>query len=225
MKPKFRGVFTLPLLALLLAPRGHAQDAPPAATQPSPVAIGVAQADPQNAPAPSYEISGTARSGKTPLPGATVTASNTLTGIKYSAVTDAEGKFSFSGVARGRYVLRIEFMGFSLFTQEVVLNPTSLSGKIEAELILASREQQQQTNNAKASITAGRGFQSLALDSALSSLAGGNGGLGGNGAPGGSQNSNDFSALPLNGAGAEAPTESISISGAQGRSQDFGAGS
>jgi hypothetical protein len=225
LKPKFRGVFTLPLLALLLAPRGHAQDAPPAATQPSPVAIGVAQADPQNAPAPSYEISGTARSGKTPLPGATVTASNTLTGIKYSAVTDAEGKFSFSGVARGRYVLRIEFMGFSLFTQEVVLNPTSLSGKIEAELILASREQQQQTNNAKASITAGRGFQSLALDSALSSLAGGNGGLGGNGAPGGSQNSNDFSALPLNGAGAEAPTESISISGAQGRSQDFGAGS
>ena len=35
----------------------------------------------------------------------------------------------------------------------------------------------------------------------------------------------DFSSLPLNGAGAEGPTESISISGAQGRTQDFGGGS
>src|SRR4029077_341729 len=64
-------------------------------------------------------------------------------------------------------------------------------------------------------------FQSLALDSTLSSLAGGNAGLGGNGS---SQNSSDISSLPMNGAGAEGPTESISISGAQGRTQDFGGG-
>src|SRR5260370_29391709 len=34
-----------------------------------------------------------------------------------------------------------------------------------------------------------------------------------------------FSSLPLNRAGAEGPTESVSITGAQGRTQDFGGGS
>src|SRR5258708_2799122 len=194
----------------------------PAQAQPSPATPGPAQAEAQSTPPPTYEITGTARSGKTLLPGATVTASNTLTGKKYSAVSDAEGKFTFTGIVRGRYVLRIEFMGFSLFTQEVVLNPANPSGKIDAELILASRQQEQSNKSSNASIAAGRGFQSLALDSTLSSLAGGN--AGGNGAPGASQNFGDVSSLPLNGAGAEGPTESISISGAQGRTQDFGGG-
>jgi len=218
-----RGVHTLLLLALFLALRAQAQDAAPTVPQssPAPTAAPQPQTETQNTPPSSYEITGTARSGKTPLPGATVTASNTLTGKKYSAVTDAEGKFTFSGIVRGRYVLRIEFMGFSLFTQEVVLNPTNPKGKIDAELILASREQEQANRSNSTSLAAGRGFQSLALDSTLSSLAGGNAGVGGNGA---SQNSGDLSSLPLNGAGAEAPTESISISGAPGRTQDFGGG-
>jgi len=222
LKPMPRGVHALLLLALFLALRAQAQDAAPAAPPPSPVPAAAPQAETQTPRPPSYQITGTARSGKTPLPGATVTASNTLTGKKYSAVTDAEGKFTFEGIVRGRYVLRIEFMGFSLFTQEVVLNPTNPSGKIDAELILASREQQQSNNANNAGVAAGRGFQSLALDSALSSIAGGNAGIGGNSA---AQNSGDFSSLPLNGTGAEGPTESISISGAQGRTQDFGGGS
>jgi len=174
--------------------------------------------------APVFEITGSAHSGKTPLPGVTVTAANTLTGKKYAAATNAEGKFSFSGVARGRYVVRIEFMGFANFTQEVVLNPENLSAKVDAELILSSR-QQEQSNNANAALAAmGRGFQSLAVDNALSSLAGGNSGLGGGNGFGGGQSNNDLSSLPLNGAGAEGPTESVSISGAQGRTQDFGGG-
>src|SRR5258707_7314458 len=221
-----RGIHTLLLLALFLALRAQAQDAAPTVPQPSPApaAAPQPQTETQSAPPPTYEITGTARSGKTPLPGATVTASNTLTGKKYPAVSDAEGKFTFTRIVRGRYVLRIEFMGFSLFTQEVVLNPANPSGKIDAELILASRQQEQSNKSNNASIAAGRGFQSLALDSALSSLAGGNAGPGGNGAPGASQNFGDISSLPLNGAGAAGPTESISISGAQGRTQDFGGG-
>src|SRR5882724_3480809 len=177
-----RGVYTLLLLVLLLALCAQAQDAPPAAPLPGPTPAAAPQTEAQSAPPPTYEITGTARNGKTPLPGATVTASNTLTGKKYSAVTDSEGKLTFTGVVRGRYVLRIEFMGFSLFTQEVVLNPANPSGKIDAELILASREQQQSNNANNAGVAAGRGFQSLTLDSALSSLAGGAAGLGGNSA-------------------------------------------
>ncbi|HUL35633.1 MAG TPA: TonB-dependent receptor [Candidatus Eisenbacteria bacterium] len=173
---------------------------------------------------PAYQITGTARSGKTPLPGATVTASNTLTGKKYSVVTDAEGRFALVGIARGRYAVRIEFMGFGLFSQDVLVNPENPAGKIEAELILASRQQEQATS-ATSSLTAGRGFQSLAMDGALSSLAGEGGGFGGGTNGSGNQGGADLSSLPLNGAGAEGPTESISISGTQGRTQDFGAGS
>jgi hypothetical protein len=178
------------------------------------------------APAPVYEINGSARSGKTPLPGVTVTAANTLTGKKYAAATNSEGKFAFSGITRGRYVVRVEFMGFATFTEEVVLKPENPSAKVEAELILSSRQQEQSINSNAAIAAAGRGFQNLAMDSALSSLATGSAGSGGGaGGPGGAQSNSDFSSLPMNGAGADAPTESVSISGAQGRTQDFGGGS
>jgi len=175
------------------------------------------------AAAPAYEINGSARSGKTPLPGVTVTAANTLTEKKYAAATNSEGKFGLSGMTRGRYVVRVEFRGVATFTQEVVLNPENPSAKVDAELILASRQQEQSNNNNAAMAAAGRGFQNLAMDSALSALSGGNSGFGG--AAGAGQGSGDLSSLPLNGAGAEGPTESVSISGAQGRTQDFGGGS
>src|SRR5579862_8033525 len=176
-----RGVHALLLLSLFLALRAQAQDAVPTAPQPSqaPASAPQPQTESQDSLPPSYGIAGTVRSGKTPLPGATITASNTLTGKKYSAVTDAEGKFTFSGIVRGRYVLRIEFMGFSLFAQEAVLNPPTPTGKIDAELILASRELQQASKSNNSSLAAARGFQRLALDSPLSSIAGGNPGFGG----------------------------------------------
>jgi trimeric autotransporter adhesin len=164
------------------------------------------------------------KAGKTPLPGVTVTASNTLTGKKFVVATAANGTYAFAGLPRGRYVVRIEFMAFAPQTQEVVLKPETPAGKFDAEMILASRQPEQTgLGNLAALVTAGRGFQSLALDSALSTLAGG----GIPGGAGGGQNGNggDFSSLPLNGAAAEGPTESVSITGAQGRTQDFGGGS
>jgi trimeric autotransporter adhesin len=180
-------------------------------------------ATPTPAPA-SFEISGIVKAGKTPLPGVTVTASNTLTGKKFTVATAANGTYTFAGLPRGRYVVRAEFMGFAPQTQEVVLKPETPAGKFDAEMILASRQQDQSgLGNLAALVTAGRGFQSLAMDSTLSALAGGaiSGGLAG----GQNGNGGDFSSLPLNGAGAEGPTESVSITGAQGRTQDFGGGS
>lgn len=170
----------------------------------------------------SFEINGTVHAGKTPLPGVTVTAANTLTGKKFGVATSANGTYTFTGLPRGRYVVRVEFMGFAPQTQEIALKPETPSGKFDAELILASRQQEQSNGNLAALVAAGRGFQSLALDNALSSLSGGSmPGLGGGQGAG----SGDASALPLNGAGAEGPTESVSITGAQGRTQDFGNGS
>src|SRR6202035_5782758 len=192
------------------------QEASPASVAPAP------QSTP-SAPT-SFEITGIVRAGKTPLPGVTVTASNTLTGKKFTVATAANGTYTFAGLPRGRYVVRAEFMGFAPQTQEVVLKPETPTGKFDAEMILASRQQDQSgLGNLAALVTAGRGFQSLAMDSTLSALAGG----GIASALGGGQNGNggDFSSLPLNGAGAEGPTESVSITGAQGRTQDFGGGS
>ena len=215
MKSIARAILLFQIIALLLASGLLAQETtppsptPPAATTP--------------AAAPVYEINGSARSGKTPLPGVSVTAANTLTGKKYSTATNAVGKFALSGMTRGRYVVRGDFMGFAAFTQEVVLNPENPSGKVDAELILASRQQEQSSTATAAMAAAGRGFQSVAVDSALSALAGGNSSFGGAG--GGGQGNSDLSSLPMNGAGAEGPTESVSISGAQGRTQDFGGGS
>ena len=209
MKSILRGIVILSPVALLLVLSLCAQEPMPS------VAVSTAP----NAALSSFEISGSAHSGKTPLPGATVSASNTLTGKKYAAVTGTDGKFAFTGIARGRYVIRVEFMGFALFTKEVVLNPENPSTKVDAELVLASRQQQQ--TNSIAGIAAGRGFQSLSVDSTLATLSGGNfaSGAGTTGLSG-----SDLSVLPMNGAGADAPTESVSISGLQGRTQDFGNG-
>ena len=220
MKSSARAIFILHFVVLLLASSVRAQE--PAPPEKAPASTPPSVTTP--AVAPAYEISGSAKSGKTPLPGVTVAAANTLTGKKYSAATNSEGKFALSGMTRGRYVVRVEFMGFAAFTQEVVLNPENPSAKVDAELILASRQQEQSNGNLAAIAAAGRGFQSLAMDSALSSLAGGSSGFGGAGSNGGGQGNSDLSSLPLSGAGAEGPTESVSISGAQGRTQDFDGG-
>ena len=124
-------------------------------------------------------------------------------------------------------MVRVEFMGFATQTQEVTLKPETPSGKFDAEMILASRQQEQSGDSALAAAAiaaAGRGFQSLAVQNTLDSLAGGSLGGGGNGGGNGGASAGDISTLPMNGAGADSATESVSITGAQGRTQDFGGG-
>ncbi|HTZ49835.1 MAG TPA: TonB-dependent receptor [Verrucomicrobiae bacterium] len=181
----------------------------------------LAQDTPPPPPITSFQITGTVKSGKTPLPGVTVTAANTLTGKKFSAATAPDGSFVMKGMPRGRYVVKVEFMGFATQTQDVVLNPENPSGKVDTELILASRQQQQEeANRQSAAATAGRGFQSLSVEGGLASL-----GENGNGSGNGGASASDLSSLPLSGAGADMAAESVSVAGQQGRSQDFGGGS
>jgi hypothetical protein len=219
---KSLGRALLLLLCFVSADSLHAQNPSPPDALPTPAPAETPAAPSSAAPA-SFEISGTVRAGKTVLPGVTVTATNSLTGKKFSVATAANGTYTFSGLPRGRYVVRVEFMGFAVQTQEVVLKPETPAGKFDAEMILASRQQDQGLGNLAALITAGRGFQNLAVDTTLSALAAG----GSPGMMGGGQSGvgGDISSLPMNGAGAEGPTESVSITGAQGRTQDFGVGS
>ena len=118
----FVWTFILLALAAVVVPTLCAQESPPAAQS------------------TAYQIGGSVHSGKTPLPGVTLIATNTLTGKKFSATTNSDGRFVFIGLPRGRYVVRTEFMGFAAQTQEAVLNPENPSGKADFELILASRQ-------------------------------------------------------------------------------------
>jgi trimeric autotransporter adhesin len=212
------------LCAVLLVCSGFAQEPSPpapATTQtqtPTPVPTQTVAPIPA-ATSTMYQISGTVKSGKTPLPGVTVTAANTLTGKKLTTATGVDGTFTFKGMARGRYVVKIEFMGFAPLTQEVVVNPENQGGKVEAELVLVSRQQEEQANRANTTTNAVRGFQSLAVDGGLADL--GNTGAGNVNA---GVSANDLASLPMSGAGADMAAESVSVTGTQGRSQDFGTG-
>jgi trimeric autotransporter adhesin len=201
LKSLFRGVVVVVCLALL-------------------VCFAKGQEPPPQLATTGYQISGTVKNGKTTLPGVTLTAANTLTGKKFTVASAVDGSFTLKNLPRGRYVVKIEFMGFASQTAEVVLNPENPSGKVEADLVLASR-QQEQTARANSATAASRGFQSLAVDDSLAGLTAS--GLG-NGGGGGAVSANDLASLPMNGAGTEVSTESVSVSGAQGRTQDFGSG-
>ncbi|HTD55078.1 MAG TPA: carboxypeptidase-like regulatory domain-containing protein, partial [Silvibacterium sp.] len=65
-------------------------------------------------------IHGSVKSGTIPLPGVSITATNTLTGRKYATATDAHGDYSMTIPLNGRYVLRTELAAFAPTTQEAL---------------------------------------------------------------------------------------------------------
>lgn len=109
-------------------------------------------------------------------------------------------------------------MGFATQTQEAVLNPENPTAKADLELTLASRAPQTNDGAISAAL-AGRGFQNLTMDTAAQAFPGADASAA---TPGQNPSANDLAGLPMSGAGADAPTESVSISGVQGRTQDFG---
>jgi hypothetical protein len=116
---------------------------------------------------PPASIHGMVKSGNSPLPGVTVTATNTLTGEKVTTSTDVDGSYSFQVPANGRYVVRTQMVAFAPATQEVLINNQVRDARIDLEPVLLSRvppaptgEQQQA---AEAAALGDRGFQSLTL--------------------------------------------------------------
>ena len=73
-------------------------------------------------------IRGTVKSGAIPLPGVGVTATNTLTGKKYSTTTDVTGAYAMAIPANGRYVVKAELVAFAGETKEVVIDAAGLNG-------------------------------------------------------------------------------------------------
>ncbi len=97
---------------------------------------------------PAGFIHGLVKSGNMPLPGATVTATNTLTGQKAITWTAVDGTYDLQVPVKGRYVIRVQMAGFAPFTQEVVVTPpvdsvTSVANvQADLEMVLLSRARQ-----------------------------------------------------------------------------------
>ena len=169
-------------LALLLLSAGKlpliAQDAPAAATtnavpQTSPAAA-PSQANPPSAPTPAADVKGgtirgQVKSGSVPLPGVSITATNTLTGKKYSTTTDINGNFVMAIPQNGRYVLKTDFAGFAGATKEALLNAASHEQRVEFAIVLASRAQAQDAKETASTTqqSSARGTQNLSLIGAL----------------------------------------------------------
>jgi len=151
---------------LLMSAALYAQT--PDAPQPPTQMSAPAQAPSQTA-TPAGSIHGLVKSGNMPLPGVTVTASNTLTGQKVTTWTDVDGNYFLEVPSNGRYVIRTQMAAFANATQEALINATNKDQRIDLELILLSRvppapaddQSSQQAQQVIAQAMAGRGFQNL----------------------------------------------------------------
>jgi hypothetical protein len=122
-------------------------------------------------PAAKAEISGKILSGRSPLPGVAVTASNSITGRKYVTSTDVDGSFDLPLPAFGRYVVRAEFAGFAPQTKEVIVNSATPQAKAELELTLQSRVappagEEAAANAVASAVQSGRGIHGLSVTNA-----------------------------------------------------------
>src|SRR6202042_2877198 len=99
-------------------------------------------------------IKGTVKAGTIPLPGVSVTATNTLTGKKYATTTDVTGAFAMTIPRNGRYVVKAELAAFASETKEVLVNVAGENGgkpdqAADFTMQLASRVQQQEEQQQK----------------------------------------------------------------------------
>jgi trimeric autotransporter adhesin len=178
-------------LVLLIASAALAQDAPTVA--------------------PTLSITGIVKSGNTPIPGATVTATNSSTQEKTATSTDTNGAYALR-VARGKYDLSVEMPAFAPSAREIAVSEPITHADLE--LTLTSRTQQAARTpqraatsgaNRGANPAGNRGFQSMAVMQGLANAS----------ADSGASGSDQIvpSGMPIPGIAPDVATESVSFSG------------
>ncbi|WP_049961440.1 carboxypeptidase-like regulatory domain-containing protein [Pseudacidobacterium ailaaui] len=170
------------------------------------------QGPPASAAASGGTVHGSVKSGTVPLPGVSVTATNTLTGKKYSTVTDITGSYSLAIPQNGRYVVRTDFAAFASETKEVIFNAASAHDQqADFALTLASRAQQQEgTSLAAQSLRNLGGAQNLGLLNAASGLI-----------QAGNSNASSDTSLPSLANNSDFSNESVAVSGQSGSTNPF----
>jgi hypothetical protein len=176
------------------------------------------------APAFSAKIIGSVKSGDTAIPGVVVTAFQTTTRKRFATSTDPDGAFSIILTEPGRYIVRAEMLAFARSLVEIEFAPDKPGAEQRADfsLTLLSRAQQPDLRNGLA------GLSPQAIQQRLQTL-----GLGGGmpdapgfdaGSAADASSANPATAgLPsMSLGGADAATESFSVTGAEGRTSDTG---
>lgn len=157
------------------------------------------------------EIAGSVKSGNMPLPGVTVSASQTLTGQKVVTSTDGDGTYSLTVPADGRYVVRTQLAAFAPATKEVLIHASNRKARVDFELILLSRAQEAaREQQRQATAPNGRGFQNLSV---MQEEAGGFGAESGAMASPSAASETTLPGMPIPGLSPDSPTESVAISG------------
>jgi hypothetical protein len=214
---------------LLSAALLHAQEptapAAPATPSPTPAPQTTAPIAPQGGTIKGTILAGTpGKPGGIPLPGVSVTATNTITGKKYTAATDIDGAYEMKIPRNGRYVVKAELAGFVASTQEVVLtgveaqaaanNITITPKATDFAMELASRAAADAARQTAATTSLTRGLQGLnvtagGLDADAASTGAGNSGT----------NMPTLGALndSVTGAAAASAGDAITVNGAQGQ--------
>ena len=164
----------------------------------------------QTPPTGGGTIQGVVKSDNTPIPGASVTASNTLTGQKVATWTNVAGQYSLQVPANGRYVVKAQMPAFANITGEAVVNAATPTQRVDLEIVLLSRSQ--------TPADAGAGGAMGGMLSAGSATAGGHGyqSLSVNGDPSGLATASDSGSsldTPLAGVSANIATTSVSVAG------------
>ena len=161
-------------------------------------------------PSAAGSIHGTVSTGRTPLPGVRITATNTLTGKTYSAATDSTGGYSMKLPQEGRYIVRAQFAVFAPGEKEILLSASSANPQVDFSLVLASRAEKQEQARAESRQYPGTGAANLRLLGSASDLiaAAAGGGNAGVQLPEAAENS-DFSG------------QSVAVSGQNGETNPF----
>ncbi|MGA9566583.1 MAG: carboxypeptidase-like regulatory domain-containing protein, partial [Candidatus Korobacteraceae bacterium] len=225
---RFRGVWLAIFLVLLTSLVLYGQTAvPPAPPTPETSAPVVSPSPPPSesqeqpkpaaetkpaseAAAPTVVVEGKVRSGNTPVPGATVTATNTKTGQKFNTWTQTDGSFKLS-LSSGDYSVRVQMVAFAAATQQVHV-AGGAHHQIDFHITLLSRAE---TTGAGAYARAGGaagGFQSLSVVA----------GEGGNSSGAEGNESVAPSGMPVPGVPPSVSTESVAVSGSSSATNMFG---
>jgi hypothetical protein len=185
--PKLAISFVLLVLVLVLRPGSEAQVVAPVVD--------------------SRTIHGVVKSGNMPIPGANITAVNTVTKAQVTTWSDVEGNYFLRVPSDGRYNVRVEMAAFAASSQEAVLDAAHSSVQQNFDLVLQSRLREVRPASAgdqqRRASANGRGFQSLSVFQAEAGQESGTGGM------------SDVvpSGMPIPGIAANGATESVAVAG------------
>ena len=96
-------------------------------------------------------IHGVVKSGNMPIPGAGVSAANTVTKEQVSTWTDVDGSYWLRIPVDGHYTVRVQMAAFAAGAQEVVLDATHPDMQANFELVLLSRAREARGDEARSS--------------------------------------------------------------------------